>query len=97
MDDLLLHGLQDIYYAENQIVKSLPKLIEKATNRDLAKGLRDHLSTPEQNCIGLPEQKYISDAGKKGPRTGGLFLRHHAWFGLSAGMSELARRELRLL
>src|SRR5215831_4098431 len=55
------------------------------------------LSTPEQNCIGLPEQKYISDAGKKGPRTGGLFLRHHAWFGLSAGMSELARRELRLL
>ena len=25
MDDLLLHGLQDIYYAENQIVKSLPK------------------------------------------------------------------------
>jgi ferritin-like metal-binding protein YciE len=24
MDDLLLHGLQHIYYAENQIVKSLP-------------------------------------------------------------------------
>jgi ferritin-like metal-binding protein YciE len=43
MDDLLLHGLQDIYYAENQIVKSLPKLIEKATSRDLSKGLRDHL------------------------------------------------------
>jgi ferritin-like metal-binding protein YciE len=43
MDDLFLHGLKDIYYAENQIVKSLPKLIEKATNRDLSKGLRDHL------------------------------------------------------
>ena len=43
MDDLLVHGLQDIYYAENQIVKALPKLIEKATNRDLAKGLKDHL------------------------------------------------------
>jgi ferritin-like metal-binding protein YciE len=43
MEDLFLHGLQDIYYAENQIVKSLPKLIEKATNRDLTKGLRDHL------------------------------------------------------
>src|SRR5262249_47219351 len=37
MDDLLLHGLKDIYYAENQIIKSLPKLIEKATNRDLSK------------------------------------------------------------
>ena len=32
MDDLFLHGLKDIYYAENQIVKSLPKLIDKATN-----------------------------------------------------------------
>src|SRR2546421_8778123 len=43
MDDLLLHGLKDIYYAENQIIKALPKLIEKGTNRDLTKGLRDHL------------------------------------------------------
>jgi hypothetical protein len=35
MEDLFLHGLQDIYYAEQQITKALPKLIEKATNRDL--------------------------------------------------------------
>ena len=42
-DDLLLHGLQDIYYAEQQIVKALPSMIEKATNRDLTKGLKDHL------------------------------------------------------
>ncbi len=43
MDDLLLHGLEDIYYAENQIVKALPSMIEKATNRDLTKGLKEHL------------------------------------------------------
>jgi ferritin-like metal-binding protein YciE len=43
MDDLLLHGLKDIYYAENQIVKALPSMIEKATNRDLTKGLKEHL------------------------------------------------------
>jgi ferritin-like metal-binding protein YciE len=43
MDDLLLHGLKDIYYAENRIVKSLPGMIDKSTNRDLTKGLRDHL------------------------------------------------------
>jgi ferritin-like metal-binding protein YciE len=43
MDDLLLHGLQDIFYAENQIVQSLPKMIDKSTNRDLAKGLSTHL------------------------------------------------------
>jgi len=44
MDDLMLHELQDIYYAENQIIKALPKLIEKATNRDLKQALTSHLS-----------------------------------------------------
>jgi len=43
MNDLLLHGLQDIYYAEQQITKALPKMIDKATNRDLAQGLKSHL------------------------------------------------------
>jgi ferritin-like metal-binding protein YciE len=43
MDDLLLHGLQDIYYAEQQITKALPKMIDKATNRDLSQGLKLHL------------------------------------------------------
>ena len=57
MDDLLLHGLKDIYYAENQIVKSLPKLIEKATNRDLNKGLKDHLEETK-NQIGRLDQVF---------------------------------------
>ena len=43
MDDLFLHGLQDIYYAEQQITKALPKMIDKATNRDLVTGLKTHL------------------------------------------------------
>jgi ferritin-like metal-binding protein YciE len=43
MEDLLLHGLQDIYYAEEQITKALPKMIDQATNRDLAQGLKTHL------------------------------------------------------
>ena len=55
MDDLLLHGLKDIYYAENQIVKSLPKLIEKATNRDLSKGLKDHLEETENQIARLDQ------------------------------------------
>jgi ferritin-like metal-binding protein YciE len=37
----MLYGLQDIYYTEQQIIKSLPKMIE-ATNRDLATGLKGH-------------------------------------------------------
>src|SRR4029078_9640225 len=43
MDDLFLHGLQDIYYAEQQITKALPKLIEKTTHRGLIAGLNAHL------------------------------------------------------
>ena len=30
MEDLYLHMLQDIYYAEIQIEKTLPKMIDKA-------------------------------------------------------------------
>jgi ferritin-like metal-binding protein YciE len=43
MDDMLLHGLQDIYYAEQQITKALPKMMDLATNRDLKQGLKTHL------------------------------------------------------
>ena len=54
------------------------------------------LSTPQQKCIGWPEQEYISDAGEKAPELG-AFVRHQTWAGLSAGVSELARRERLLL
>jgi ferritin-like metal-binding protein YciE len=47
MEDLFLHGLQDIYYAEKQITKALPKMIELATNRDLSAGLKLHLQETE--------------------------------------------------
>jgi ferritin-like metal-binding protein YciE len=55
MDDLFLHTLQDVYYAENQIVKALPKLIDKATNRELAAGLRSHLRETENQVKRLEQ------------------------------------------
>jgi ferritin-like metal-binding protein YciE len=55
MEDLFLHTLQDVYYAENQIVKSLPKMIEKSTNRELASGLRNHLAETEQQVSRLDQ------------------------------------------
>lgn len=42
MDDLFVHTLQDIYYAENQIYKALPKMIEKASDAGLKQGLEAH-------------------------------------------------------
>src|SRR5690349_10697724 len=42
---------------ENQIVKALPKMIEKATNRELAAGLRKHLKETE-NQVSRLEQAF---------------------------------------
>jgi ferritin-like metal-binding protein YciE len=44
VDDLFLHTLQDIYYAEHQIQKSLPDMVSKASDAELKKGLRAHLT-----------------------------------------------------
>jgi len=55
MDDLFLHTLQDIYYAENQIVKNLPKMIDKATNRELAGGLKTHLDETKKQVERLEQ------------------------------------------
>ena len=43
LHDLFLHTLQDIYYAENQITKALPKMIDKATDEQLRAGFERHL------------------------------------------------------
>jgi len=43
LNDLFVHQLKDIYYAEQQIVKALPDMIEKATNAELKAGFRKHL------------------------------------------------------
>ena len=43
LHDLYIKELHDLYDAENQIIKALPKMIDKATNRDLALGLKNHL------------------------------------------------------
>ncbi|HEY0146141.1 MAG TPA: ferritin-like domain-containing protein [Methylovirgula sp.] len=44
MDDLFVHQLKDIYYAENRIVVTLPKMIEKATSAELKQGFQTHLA-----------------------------------------------------
>jgi ferritin-like metal-binding protein YciE len=57
MDDLFLHQLQDVYYAENQIVKALPDMIEKATDAQLKQGFRTHLAET-QNHVKRLEQVF---------------------------------------
>lgn len=47
LDDLFVHQLQDIYYAEHQILKALPKMIEKASDPTLKAGFEQHLHETE--------------------------------------------------
>jgi ferritin-like metal-binding protein YciE len=49
MNDLFVHQLQDIYYAEKRIVKSLPDMISKATDARLRAGLEEHLTQTKQH------------------------------------------------
>jgi ferritin-like metal-binding protein YciE len=55
MEDLFLHVVQDIYYAEQQIMKALPDMIEKATNRELTTALKAHLGETEKQVARLEQ------------------------------------------
>jgi ferritin-like metal-binding protein YciE len=57
LDDLFVHTLQDIYYAENQITQALPKMISKATDPQLKQGFQTHLGET-QNQIKRLEQVF---------------------------------------
>ncbi|HET9824384.1 MAG TPA: ferritin-like domain-containing protein [Chitinophagaceae bacterium] len=46
--DLLKHEIKDLYSAEEQIIEALPKMIEKANNKNLKKTLQDHLEVTEK-------------------------------------------------
>lgn len=55
MDDLFVHQLQDIYYAENKIVKALPKMIDKATDPQLKADFTSHLTETKNHIVRLEE------------------------------------------
>jgi ferritin-like metal-binding protein YciE len=47
MDDLFVHTLRDMYYAEKKIIQALPEMIEKATDPQLKQGFQTHLAETE--------------------------------------------------
>lgn len=55
MEDLFSHTLRDIYYAENQITKALPKMIDKTTDGQLKQGFSEHLKETEGHVRNLEE------------------------------------------
>jgi ferritin-like metal-binding protein YciE len=55
MDDLFVHTLRDIYYAENQIEKGLTEMIAKATDPQLKQGFQSHLAETKNHVKRLEQ------------------------------------------
>ena len=55
MDDLFVHTLRDIYYAEKQIVDALPDMIEKTKNAALKQGFETHLAETKNHVKRLEQ------------------------------------------
>jgi len=55
MDDLFVHMLRDIYYAEKQIIQALPKMIEQSHDAQLKQGFQSHLRETENHVTRLEQ------------------------------------------
>ena len=66
LDDLFVHTLRDIYYAEQQIAKSLPEMIEKANDAALKQGFQSHLGETKTQIKRLEQVFKMHGAEIKG-------------------------------
>ncbi len=55
LKDLLIDELKDLYSAEQQLVKALPKMAKAASNQDLKNGFTEHLEQTKGHVERLEE------------------------------------------
>jgi ferritin-like metal-binding protein YciE len=55
LQDLLVHELRDLYSAENQLIKALPRMAKEASNEQLKKGFELHLKETEEHAKRLEQ------------------------------------------
>ena len=72
LDDLLVHELQDIYNAEGQILKALPKMIKAATHPDLKSAFEEHLEQTEGQVDRLDQAFKLLGVPAKGKKCEGM-------------------------
>jgi len=68
LDDLFVHTLQDVYYAEQRITKALPKMIQKVADPQLRDAFRGHLEETN-NHIRRLEQVFELHKAEAKPAT----------------------------
>ena len=55
LNDLFVHTLQDVYYAEQKITKALPKMISKVSDQQLQSAFLTHLAETEHHVERLEQ------------------------------------------
>jgi ferritin-like metal-binding protein YciE len=72
LDDLLVHELQDIYHAEGQILKALPKMVKAATHPDLKDAFEQHRQQTEGQIRRLEQAFKLLGVPAKGKKCEGM-------------------------
>ena len=66
LEDLFLDGLKDIYYAEQKILKALPKMVEGAQDEELSAAFEKHRAETEGQVTRLEQVFELLDEPAKG-------------------------------
>ena len=72
LDDLLVHELQDIYHAEGQILKALPKMIKAASSPELKTAFEEHRVQTEGQVERLDQAFKLLGLPAKGKKCEGM-------------------------
>jgi ferritin-like metal-binding protein YciE len=72
LDDLLVHELQDIYNAEAQILKALPKMVKAATDPELKSAFEEHRRQTEGQVVRLDQVFKLLGLPAKGRKCEGM-------------------------
>ena len=83
LEDLFLDSLADMYYAENQLVKALPKMAKAATHEHLRMAFETHLTETEGHVQKL---EAVFEAFGKSPKS----KKCHAILGIISEAEEIA-------
>lgn len=70
--DLLLHEMGDVLFAEQTLVKALPKLIEEASDDELRSGFETHLKQTKQHVENVKQAFEAMGAPAKAEKCPGI-------------------------
>ena len=68
MRDLLIHELRDLYSAENQIIKALPKMAKAASSEELRQAFEEHLEQTKGQVERLDQIFESLEVSSRGPK-----------------------------